>query len=451
MAAAVQTLEPTYSDIDRSVQRIMAPAGWKYWAWISVCVFFVAVGAAAWINQIYRGLGVTGLTQPPMWGVYITDFVFWIGITHAGTLVSAILFLCRSRWRTPIFRFAEAMTLMALMTAALFPVIHLGRPWFFYWLLPYPNQRATQPDFRSPLVWDTFAVGTYVTISFLFLFLGMIPDVANVRDMAKGWRKQFYTLLSYGWQGTDQQWRNFSMAYLLLAGIVTPVAVSVHSVVGWDFAVAQVPGWHSTIFAPYFVDGALLSGSAMAAVLLIPMRWIMGLEDLVTPWHLDNLAKFILVTSIGMSYWYGSEAFMVWYARDPIEMMTFHMRYFGPRGWLFGVMILCNCTFPLFLFSPRIRVNKIALFLIGIGVLVGMWTERYVIVTGSLATEFMPSQWGFYTPSLTEILVTIGSFAWFLLLFSLFARFLPVFSTTELKEGLRWLKEGLRNTYQRAA
>jgi Ni/Fe-hydrogenase subunit HybB-like protein len=452
VAAAVEiNLDPTYSDIDHSVRRILEPAGWTYWLWIGVCAFFVAAGVAAWANQIYSGLGVTGLTQPAMWAIYITNFVFWIGITHAGTLVSAILFLCRSRWRTPIFRFAEAMTLMALMTAALFPVIHLGRPWYFYWLLPYPNQRSLQPDFRSPLVWDTFAVGTYLTISFLFLFLGMIPDVANARDASKGWRKIFYTLLAYGWQGTDRQWRNFSMAYLLLAGIVTPVAVSVHSVVGWDFAVAQVPGWHSAIFAPYFVNGAIFSGCSMCITLLIPMRWIMKLEDLVTPWHLDNLGKFILVTSLGMSYWYACESFIVWYTRDPVEMMTFHMRYFGPEGWLFGIMILFNCIIPLLLFSPRIRVKPIALLLIGIGVNIGMWTERFVIVSGSLATEFVPSQWGFYHPSLTEILITVGSFAWFLLLFSLFARFLPVFSMTELKEGIRWLRQGLRDTYRKAA
>lgn len=452
MAAAAEiNLDPTYADIDRSVQRILEPAGWKYWLWIGSLAIVTVIGVLAWAHQIYSGLGVTGLTEPTMWAIYITNFVFWIGITHAGTLVSAILFLCRSRWRTAIFRFAEAMTLMALATAAIFPVIHLGRPWYFYWLLPYPNERSLQPDFRSPLVWDAFAVSTYLTISFLFLFLGMIPDVANARDNSKGWRKIFYTILSYGWQGTDRQWRNFSMAYLLLAGIVTPVAVSVHSVVGWDFAVGNVPGWHSALFAPYFVDGAILSGCAMCATLLIPMRWIMGLEDLVTPWHLDNLAKFILVTSCGMSYWYGTESFMVWYGKDPVEMMTFHMRYVGPEGWLFALLIMCNCIFPLLLFSPRLRVNPIALLLISIGVNVGMWTERFVIVAGSLATEFMPSQWLFFHPQPTGILITIGSFAWFLMVFSLFARFLPVFSMTELKEGIRWLKQGLRDEYQKAA
>jgi Ni/Fe-hydrogenase subunit HybB-like protein len=451
VAAALETLEPTYSDIDRSVQRVLAPAGWKYWAWVGFCAFFVAVGIGCWTNQIYSGLGVTGLTQPTMWAVYITNFVFWVGIAHSGTLISAILYLFRTRWRTAVFRFAETMTLFAVMTAGLFPLIHLGRPWYFYWLLPYPNERSIQPDFRSPLVWDAFAVSTYLTISALFLFLGLIPDVANARDVASGWRKKFYSLLSFGWQGTDTQWRHFSMAYLLLAGFATPLVISVHSVVSWDFAMAQVPGWHSTIFAPYFVAGAIFSGCGMVLTLLIPMRWIMGLEDLVTSWHLDNLAKVILLTSVIISYSYLCESFMVWYSGDPVELMTFHMRYFGPEGWLFGVMVLCNCLIPLLLFSPRVRTNAIWLFVISIFINIGMWTERFVIVAGSLATEFVPSQWRFFTPSPTEILITVGSFAWFLMLFSLFARFLPVFSMTELKEGIHWLKQALRNTYQRAA
>ena len=239
-----------------------------------------------------------------MWAVYITNFVFWVGIAHSGTLISAILFLFRTRWRTAVYRAAETMTIFAVATAGLFPIIHLGRPWFFYWLVPYPNERFLQPDFRSPLIWDFFAISTYLTISALFWFTGLIPDVANVREVATGWRKKLYTILAMGWQGSDRQWRHFSMAYLLLAGLATPLVLSVHSVVCWDFAMAQLPGWHSTIFAPYFVAGAIFSGVAMVLTLLIPMRWVMGLEDLITPWHLDNLAKVILLTSLVVSYAY---------------------------------------------------------------------------------------------------------------------------------------------------
>ncbi|HTW87972.1 MAG TPA: NrfD/PsrC family molybdoenzyme membrane anchor subunit [Candidatus Binataceae bacterium] len=452
MAAAAPTaIAPTYTDIDRQVRSVLAPGGLQYWAWICFCAFFVCIGASLWANQIYRGLGVSGLKQPTMWAVYITNFVFWVGIAHSGTLISAILFLFRTRWRTAVYRLAETMTVFAVLTAGLFPVIHLGRPWFFYWLLPYPNERSLQPDFRSPLVWDAFAVSTYLTISTLFLFMGLIPDVANARDAAKGWRKTFYSIVSMGWQGTDRQWRHFSMAYLLLAGFATPLVISVHSVVSWDFAMAQLPGWHSTIFAPYFVAGAIFSGVAMVLTLLIPIRKIMGLEDLITPWHLDNLAKVILLTSLVITYSYTCESFMVWYTHDPFEVVTFNQRYFGPQGYLFWVMVLCNCLIPLLLFSPRVRINPVWLFIISLFVNVGMWTERFVIIAGSLATNTEPSQWHFFTPSITEIFITVGSFAWFLMLFSLFARFLPIISMTELKEGIRYLREALRDNYRRAA
>jgi molybdopterin-containing oxidoreductase family membrane subunit len=450
-AALEQAVEPSYQSIDREVLRILEPGGLAYWAWICLCAFFVCVAAALWTNQVYAGLGVTGLTEPTMWAIYITNFVFWVGIAHSGTLISAILFLFRTRWRTAVYRVAETMTLFAVATAGLFPIVHLGRPWFFYWLVPYPNERSLQPDFRSPLDWDLFAISTYLTTSALFLFMGLIPDVANARDAATGWRKVFYSIVSMGWRGTDRQWRHFSMAYLLLAGLATPLVISVHSVVSWDFAMSQLPGWHSTIFAPYFVAGAIFSGVAMVLTLLIPMRRILKLDDLITPWHLDNLAKVILLTSLVVSYSYIVESFITWYSGDPIEQMTFHMRYFGPQGWLFWLMILCNCVVPLLLFSPRIRVNTVVLFIITLFINVGMWLERFVIIEGSLATNFEPSQWRYYHPSVTEIFVTIGSFAWFLMLFSLFARFLPIVSMTELKEGITWLRQALRNNYSRAA
>jgi Ni/Fe-hydrogenase subunit HybB-like protein len=453
VAAAVNdiNLDPTFADIDRSARAILAPPGYKYWLWIGFLLTLTLLAGALWTRQVYVGLQVTGLGDPVMWAVYITNFVFWVGIAHSGTLISAILFLFRTRWRTAVYRAAETMTIFAVATAGLFPIIHLGRPWFFYWLAPYPNQRYLQPDFRSPLVWDLFAIGTYLTISSLFWFTGLIPDVANVREVATGWRKKLYTIVALGWQGSDRQWRHFSMAYLLLAGLATPLVLSVHSVVSWDFAMAQLPGWHSTIFAPYFVAGAIFSGVAMVLTLLIPMRWIMGLEDLITPWHLDNLAKVILLTSFIISYAYCVESFMTWYSQDPIEMMTFHMRYFGPWGWMFWVMVACNCVIPLALFSPRIRTSPVPLFIVAIFVNIGMWFERFVIIAGSLAVNFEPSQWRFWHPSLTEMGITVGSFAWFVMLFSLFARFMPIISMTELKEGITWLKQALRQGYAKAA
>jgi molybdopterin-containing oxidoreductase family membrane subunit len=453
VAAAVNdiNLDPTFADIDRSARAILAPPGYKYWIWIGFLLTLTLLAGALWTRQVYVGLQVTGLGDPVMWAVYITNFVFWVGIAHSGTLISAILFLFRTRWRTAVYRAAETMTIFAVATAGLFPIIHLGRPWFFYWLAPYPNQRYLQPDFRSPLVWDLFAIGTYLTISSLFWFTGLIPDVANVREVATGWRKKLYTIVALGWQGSDRQWRHFSMAYLLLAGLATPLVLSVHSVVSWDFAMAQLPGWHSTIFAPYFVAGAIFSGVAMVLTLLIPMRWIMGLEDLITPWHLDNLAKVILLTSFIISYAYCVESFMTWYSQDPIEMMTFHMRYFGPWGWMFWVMVACNCVIPLALFSPRIRTSPVPLFIVAIFVNIGMWFERFVIIAGSLAVNFEPSQWRFWHPSLTEMMITVGSFAWFVMLFSLFARFMPIISMTEVKEGITWLKQALRQGYAKAA
>jgi Ni/Fe-hydrogenase subunit HybB-like protein len=288
---------------------------------------------------------------------------------------------------------------------------------------------------------------TSATCSATFLVMGLIPDGANARNAANGWRKTFYSILSFGWRGTDEQWRHFQMMYLLLAGLATPLVISVHSVVSWDFAMAQVPGWHSTIFAPYFVAGAILSGVAMVLTLLIPMRRLLNLEEFITPWHIDNLAKVVLLTSLVVSYSYIVETFITWYSQDQYEVVTFHYRYFGPYGPLFWLMVWGNCVFPLALFSPRVRRNTTFLFVITIFVNIGMWLERFVIFAGSLTTSFTPSQWGFYRPSITEIMITVGSFAWFLMLFSLFTRYLPIISMTELKEGIQWLRQSLRDDY----
>lgn len=447
MAAAEPVSGPTYADIDRSVRRILEPPGRVYWAWVAFCFTLVAIAVGCWANQIYSGLGVTGLKNPTMWAIYITNFVFWIELAHSGTLISALLYLFRTRWRTAVYRAAEAMTGFAVATAALFPLIHLGRPWNFYWLLPYPNERSLQPDFRSPLAWDTFAVSTYLTISILFLIMGLIPDVANARDAAKGWRKTFYSLASLGWSGTDEQWQHWSMAYLLMAGLATPLIISVMSVVSWDFAMNQVPGWHETIFGPYFAAGAIFSGAAMVLTLLIVLRKTMNLNDLLTEWHFDNLAKLLLLSSLALTYCYICEVFITWYTKDPFDVTTTYMRFFGPQAGLWWFCIVVNCVLPLALFWRRIRRSIPVLFVLSILVNISMWYERYVLITGSLATSFNPSQWGFYTPSFTEIMITIGSFAWFFGLFSLFARYMPVISMTELKEGIRWLREALRDNY----
>jgi len=439
-----------YADVNRLVLKTLAPPGRRYWLGVACLAAVVGAGFTAWMYQVRTGLGVTGLRQPVMWAFYITNFVFWVGIAHSGTLISAILFLFRTRWRTSVYRAAETMTVFAVMTAGLFPLIHLGRSWFFYWLLPYPNERGLQPDFRSPLVWDAFAVGTYFTVSWTFLLMGLIPDVAAARDQATGWRRRFYGVMSLGWRGTDEQWRHFSMAYLLLAGLATPLVISVHSVVSWDFAMAQLPGWHSTIFAPYFVAGAIFSGCAMVLTLLIPMRRMLGLEDALTPWHFDNLAKVILGMSLVVSYAYISEAFMAWYSASPMEMETFQQRYWGPYGWLYWVMVACNCVIPLLLFSPRIRRRLGALFVISIFINIGMWVERFVIIAGSLATNTMPSQWGVYRPSPVELTITAAGFAWFLMWFVLFSRFLPIVSMTEVKEGIRWQRQAHRVGAERA-
>jgi Ni/Fe-hydrogenase subunit HybB-like protein len=449
MAAAVDTthIETTYLDIDRAVQQTLRPGGLKYWLWVLFCASMVALGIGFWTRQIYEGFGITGYGQPNDWAVYITNFVFWVGIAHSGTLISAILYLFRVRWRTGVYRCAETMTVFAVATAGLFPLIHLGRAWYFYWLIPYPNERFLQPNFKSPLTWDLFAISTYATISTVFLTMGLIPDVANMRDISTGFRKKFYSIMSFGWQGTDRQWRNFSMVYLLLAGFATPLVLSVHSVVSWDFAVAQLPGWHSTIFAPYFVAGAIFSGCALVITLLIPIRKMLHIENLVTIWHLDSLAKVVLFTSLVMTYSYGTELFVVWYTKDPIELATFYQRYYGPQGYLCWMMIFCNCVAPLPLFSPRFRTNTICLFVTSIFVNIGMWLERFVLIAGSLSTNMEPSQWRFYVPRLTEIAITIGSFGWFLMNFSLFAKFMPLVSMNELKEGITWLRQAVRESY----
>jgi Ni/Fe-hydrogenase subunit HybB-like protein len=426
-----------YADVNRDAQRLLTRPGPGYLALLGMSVSLVLLAGVAWAFQIYYGMGMSGKTNPQGWTVYITTFVFWVGIGHAGTLISAILFLFRAGWRQSIYRFAEAMTVFAVLTAGLFPIIHLGRPWTFYWLLPLPSQRGFWPNFRSPLLWDVFAVTTYLTVSSVFFYLGLIPDIAAARDSATvGWRKKAYTILALGWRGTDREWKNFTRAYLFLAALATPLVLSVHSVVSWDFAVSIVPGWHTTIFAPYFVAGAILSGVAMVITLMVPIRKIFNLRAYFTDLHFDRLAKLLLLTSIIVGYAYAMEYFIAWYSGELYERDVFWDRVFGDYWWAGWSMILCNAVVPHLLWFKRIRQSLNAFFVISILVNIGMWYERFVIIVPSLARSYEP--WKFMNHQMTwvEASIILGSFGWFFMWFLLFLRFLPGLSIAEIKEVL---------------
>ena len=358
----------TYSQVDRDILRAMEAPGRLYYVVFFANLLVLAWGIFAWQYTIYRGLGVWGLTHPVMWAMDITNFVFWVGIAHSGTLISAILYLFRVRWRASVYRTAEAVTVFALLTAGLFPLIHLGRPWFFYWLLPYPQGGGLWVNFRSPLVWDVFAVMTYMIISVLFFFTGLVPDVAVVRNRTTGWRHRFYAFLAQGWQGTDRQWRHYKAAYLFLAALATPLVVSVHSVVSWDFAQSVVAGWHSTIFAPYFVAGAIHSGLAMVITLLIPLRRIFRLDTYLTQTHLENLAKLIILTGLIVGYAYVVETYIAWYSNNVPEWQRFVYQVTGEYAVPFWIMILFNSLVPLLFFVKRIRTSTSWLF--GISILI---------------------------------------------------------------------------------
>jgi len=393
-------------------------------------LFFLAV---AWL--LIRGVGIWGVNIPVAWGFAIVNFVWWIGIGHAGTFISAILLLLFQHWRTAINRLAEAMTLFAVACAGLMPLLHLGRPWVFYWLLPYPDTMGVWPQFRSPLVWDIFAVGTYLTVSILFWFLGLVPDLATVRDRAKKmWQKKLYGLLALGWRNSADHWQRHQTAYLLLAGLATPLVLSVHSVVSFDFAVAQVPGWHSTIFPPYFVAGAIYSGFAMVLTIVIPVRKVYHLESLITERYLNNMANVMLATGLMVAYGYFIEAFMSLYSGDPFEEYMMFNRVFGPYGWIFWGLMLCNVAVPQALWSARVRRNPLMLFVVALFINVGMWVERFVIVITSLHRDFIPAAWGMFSPTLWDWATLFGSIGLFLMLVFLFVRFLPMISISESRE-----------------
>ena len=425
-----------YARIDADILRTMRPPGLAYFGALALVLAGLSFGAYAFSLQWRLGLGVAGYQHPIYWGVYITNFVFWVGIAHSGTLISAVLFLFRARWRTAVARASEAMTVFAVMTAGLFPIIHIGRPWFFYWLIPFPNERQLWVNFRSPLIWDVFAITTYLTVSAMFLYLGLIPDMAAARDRTTDWRKPIYRVLALGWDGSNRRWHHYTALYAFLAALATPLVVSVHSVVSWDFAVSILPGWHSTIFAPYFVAGAIFSGLAMVITLLIPLRKLLGLEEYITIQHFENLAKMIILTSLIVGYAYVVEFFIAWYSGNPFEQNSFYDRMFGQYRLLTWAMLACNTIVPLSLFAKRIRTSLPALFVISLLVNVGMWLERFVIIVTSLSHDFNPANWaGIYTPTWVEGAITLGSFSMFFFLFLLFVKNLPAVSMTEMKEA----------------
>lgn len=405
-----------------------------YWVALALSLLAALIGGVLWGYQMMTGMGVAGISHPVGWGVYITNFVFWVGIAHSGTLISAVLHLTRAKFRRSFNRSAEAMTIIALVTAGMFPLIHLGRTWKFYWLFPYPNQRQLWVNFRSPLIWDVFAVGTYFMVSMVFFYVGLVPDLAIVRRASSGFKKRVFSILAIGWQGTLSQWVHYDRLYLFLAAFATPLVVSVHSVVSWDFAMSILPGWHTTIFAPYFVAGAILSGTAMVITLVVPMRKYFSFEKYITVDHFDNIARILLLTSLIVSYAYIVEFFLAWYSGNAYDIELFSYRALGDYKVLFWIMIFCNSVVPLSLFVRGLRRSIPFLFVASIFVNVGMWLERFVIIVSTLARDFDPYAWGVYRPSFVEVGITLGGFGLFFALFLIFVKVLPVLSMTDLKE-----------------
>lgn len=416
--------------------------GWPspgYLAVLALCIFLMIAGFTAFMFQYFLGMGVTGLSIPVGWATYITNFVWWVGIAHAGTLISAILFLFRVKWRNRINRAAEAMTIFAIMTAGLFPLVHLGRVWVFYWVLPYPNWRHLWPNFKSPLVWDVIAVSTYLVVSTLFFYLGMIPDIAAMRDKLQGgFRKRLYAVTALGWTGRYDQWRHYARAYLALAALVTPLVISVHSVVSWDFAMSLVRGWHTTIFAPYFVAGAIHSGLATVLILLIPLRRILGLQRLITVYDLGQIGMLMILTGAILGYSYIVESFMGWYSGDKYERQFGAFRAWGSGNYspIFWTMIVCNVFVPMTFFVKRLRTSLTWLFVASILVDFGMWIERFIIIVVSLAHDYLPSQWAVYSPRIVEFAITGFSFGFFAFLFLVLVKLFPSVPMSEAKEDV---------------
>ncbi|HZR82247.1 MAG TPA: NrfD/PsrC family molybdoenzyme membrane anchor subunit [Candidatus Binatia bacterium] len=427
-----QTFRSVTDKISQVVLVRQTPLGWYFGLSIALALLLMFISAVGYLLAL--GTGIWGVNIPVGWGFAIINFVWWIGIGHAGTLISAILLLFRQQWRTSINRFAEAMTLFAVACAGLYPILHLGRPWLAYWLVPYPNTMGMWPNFRSPLVWDVFAVTTYATVSLMFWFVGLIPDLATLRDRSESRvGKMVYGIFAMGWRGSARHWHRYETAYLLLAGISTPLVVSVHTVVSFDFAVGIIPGWHATIFPPYFVAGAIYSGFAMVMTLAIPLRKFYGLEDFVTKKHLDNMARVMLATGLIVAYGYMMEAFMSWYSQNEYEQYMMLNRFRGPYAPLYWSLILFNIVIPQSLWFQRVRDSVPALFILSLVVNVGMWLERFVIVVTSLSRDFLPSSWGMYYPTVWDWATYVGSIGLFLTLLFLFIRFLPMISIFEMR------------------
>ena len=445
----------TYSQVTKDILRPMFQSSFGYLALLGLATAIMVYGGYCWYYQLTHGLGAGGYQPPVFWGVYITTFVFWVGIGHAGTLISAVLFLFRSKWRTGVYRASEAMTIFAVMTAALFPAIHVGRAWNAYWLFPYPNQRQLWQNFKSPLMWDVFAVSTYFSVSTIFFYIGLIPDIASVRDRTRGLIHKVYKIMAFGWRGTDRQWRHYMAAYGFFAAFATPLVLSVHSVVSWDFAMAQTMGWHSTLFPPYFVAGAIFSGCAMVITLMLPLsvlfKWDVGpdgkrvtnehdkhaQDTYISIWHLESLAKMCLLTGGILTYAYGIEHYIAWYSDNPYEWGIFEYRLFGEYDWVFMMMVFCNCLAPLVWWKKSWRRNYTILFIVSIIINIGMWFERYNIIASALAHQYDPAAWTLYTPSWVEWGIMLGSFGWFFVWFLLFIRIMPSVAIAEIKELVR--------------
>jgi molybdopterin-containing oxidoreductase family membrane subunit len=415
--------------------RPLVQTSWRFYALVGFLGTIVATGIATWFYQMYMGFGMTGINMPVYWAFYITNFVFWIGISHAGTLISAILRLVNAGWRRPVTRCAEVITAFALMIGAMFPIIHLGRPWLFFWLLPYPTERQIWPNFRSPLVWDFFAISTYLTGSLLFLFLPMIPDFALVRDRATGVRRRIYGMLALGWSGTTKQWHRLESAMQIMAIAIIPVAVSVHTIVSFDFSMAPVPMWHSTMFGPYFVAGAIFSGIAGLIIAMAALRRFLHLEAYLQPVHFQNLGKLLLMMSLLWAYFIFAERLTTWYGNDTAEMNVFYVTQRGSFAPLYWTMIVCNFVVPFVILSIKKLRTITGCVVASFGVCIGMWLERFLIVVPSLSHKFLPYTWGHYRPRPVEIIITIATFAAMTLLYTLFAKFVPIISIWELKAG----------------
>jgi Ni/Fe-hydrogenase subunit HybB-like protein len=408
---------------------------WRFYLLVLVLGSIVVAGVGSWGYQAWNGFGITGITWPIFWGFYITNFVFWIGISHAGTLISAILRLVNAGWRRPVTRCAEVITAFALIIGAMFPIIHLGRPWLFFWLMPYPNQRMIWPNFRSPLVWDFFAISTYLTGSVLFLYLPMIPDFALLRDRTKGMRRRLYGVLALGWRGTTTQWHRLESAMQIMAVAIIPVAVSVHTIVSFDFSMAPVPMWHSTIFGPYFVAGAIFSGIAGLILAMAALRRFLHLENYLNPIHFQNLGKLLLMMSLIWGYFVFTERLTTWYGNDVAEMNVFYVTQRGSFAPLYWTMVISNFVVPVLILSIKRLRTITGCVIASFGVVVGMWLERFLIVVPSLGHKYLPYSWGIYRPRPVEIIIMTATFATMTLLYVLFAKFVPIIAIWEFKAG----------------